>query len=828
MRANLLRVGCIITIVLSACFVSEETTQAALTTNSWSGSVGGKWEDSADWSEGAPSVTQAVVFLSNVVVDQPAITTTIDATTAGTFPSTMTISNLVIGDATIIASHELILSDTSVFAPLRVLNSLFVTNHGSIYLTNSTLCIDGPPASSSSEGAFGIEGSVTVDADATLIAQTTTNLIAFGEAVGVNGSGTLIISGGTNLVGLSSLVLGQNVNSFGNVLITGGALLVTNTANGFGSGIDIGNNGVGNLTQSNGFVMALGESMGQGTLTVAAGTHLTGSLDVDGGFKATGTVWVTGGALLVTNGVSEGTVLGTDTSGSSGILTVSNGIFATTLLVLGYNAGDAGTLTVAGGTANVLSNLVIANSLTATGVVTMTGGLLTVTNNETDVGSSGVGQMMISGGTVLASDIVVGNLSGSRGTLTMAGGTNTLSAGLTVGNLANATGTVWVTGGQLDAGIQSIILGYSGVSQMTVSNGTVLAAQLAVAFGFGSHGTFTLAGGTVTPSVLEIGLNTATGTVWVTGGQLGPYLAQIGRSGRGQLTVSNGTVEVGSSMSIGVGIAPGFSQGSLTVVGGSVAVTNFSSTGVLVVGQADTGNYTQNGGTVTVDNLLVTNLANSVFTFNGGTFQTKATTVSNTLQCAVGNGATAATYHLIGGIHSFNNGLRIRNNATLSGCGTIDGNVLVDDGGTVVADCGGSLTFNGSVTNNGTMQAINGSVLEAYGTVVNNGLIDITGGTTNFHGTFVNNGSIIGGAVPAFQITSITQQGNNILVSWQTSAGKTNELQVTAGGVGGSYSTNSFAAIFAVTNTVSTVTNYQDVGGATNFPARYYRVHQIP
>jgi hypothetical protein len=46
--------------------------------------------------------------------------------------------------------------------------------------------------------------------------------------------------------------------------------------------------------------------------------------------------------------------------------------------------------------------------------------------------------------------------------------------------------------------------------------------------------------------------------------------------------------------------------------------------------------------------------------------------------------------------------------------------------------------------------------------------------------------------------------------------------------VNGSYSTNNFADIFAVTNTVGTVTNYLDVGGATNSPSRYYRVRLVP
>ena len=75
------------------------------------------------------------------------------------------------------------------------------------------------------------------------------------------------------------------------------------------------------------------------------------------------------------------------------------------------------------------------------------------------------------------------------------------------------------------------------------------------------------------------------------------------------------------------------------------------------------------------------------------------------------------------------------------------------------------------------------------------------------------------------QITSITQTSNSIAISWTTGgAGSTNELQATAGTANGSYATNNFATIFAVTNILGSATNYTDMGGATNTPARYYRV----
>jgi hypothetical protein len=77
----------------------------------------------------------------------------------------------------------------------------------------------------------------------------------------------------------------------------------------------------------------------------------------------------------------------------------------------------------------------------------------------------------------------------------------------------------------------------------------------------------------------------------------------------------------------------------------------------------------------------------------------------------------------------------------------------------------------------------------------------------------------------SFRVTSIITTGNNLRVTWMMGSGKTNALQATKGG---GYGTNGFADIFTVTNTLGTVTNYLDVGGATNRPARYYRVRLVP
>jgi len=309
---------------------------------------------------------------------------------------------------------------------------------------------------------------------------------------------------------------------------------------------------------------------------------------------------------------------------------------------------------------------------------------------------------------------------------------------------------------------------------------------------------------------------TGTGSVWSIGSGLdidpGGYL------GADLLISYGGAVSAANVSSAG-------DDSDLNVSGGILYVTNGLGTGVL---QIDAGALSIDSGTVTADQLVLSDDDGaSTFSFMSGLVNSGGTFVTNGQDFVVGDGTDVATFHLAGGFHSFANGLLVDTNSSVTGCGTLDGSVVIDPDATVLANCGGTLTFTGIVTNNGTLRAINGSILEFYGPVVNNGLIDITGGTTNFHNTFVNNGSIISAASP-FRITSIAKQANNILITWMSSPGQTNELQVTPGGTGGTYTTNNFTPIFTVTNTVGSVTNYLDIGAATNSPARYYRVRLVP
>jgi hypothetical protein len=80
------------------------------------------------------------------------------------------------------------------------------------------------------------------------------------------------------------------------------------------------------------------------------------------------------------------------------------------------------------------------------------------------------------------------------------------------------------------------------------------------------------------------------------------------------------------------------------------------------------------------------------------------------------------------------------------------------------------------------------------------------------------------------RITSVTAQGSNVLVTWTTAGGYTNIVQATAGVPDGSYSTNfqDLSGLIIIPGSGDAVTNYLDSGGATNIPARYYRIRLGP
>ena len=532
-------------------------------------------------------------------------------------------------------------------------------------------------------------------------------------------------------------------------------------------------------------VMTVGTT-GTGTLSVAGGTNIVyGDVYVGYSTNSVGSVALTAGQLVTSNGnlvvgfygsgqiiVSNGTLLsGIFTNTLFGGATVT---IPPTAILLGATASANGTLTMLGGTCFETGHLGLGEEFGATGLVWMSNEQLIMTNGlGISVGGNGVGQMVVSNSSLLVFNVGVANGPASQGTLTIVGGTTTFSSGLLVGGSLGATGTVFVTSGQLTLNYPTMIVGSYGFGQMTVSNSSVVARVIHIGNNSGSYGTLVFAGST-----------TATASNIVAG------------------AYSNST-------------------GLIQMNGGIVTVTNQSGTCSLVIGQLGQGILTQNGGSLTVDQLVGVNGTNSQFNFNAGNLGSKSTTISNAQTFVVGDGVDAATFHLLGGIHTFSSGLRVRSSAAVTGCGTINGAVVIDPGGTITSACGAgtALTFNGIVTNNGALLAVNGGTLEFYSPVVNNGLLNALAGHVKFHAGLVNNGVVLtNNTIP--QIVSISVAGSNVNLQFTTFSNLTHLVEYNSNLVNGSW-----IALTGYTGTGG-IMSHTDPGGAT-LTQRFYRVHMV-
>ncbi len=717
---------------------------------------------------------------------------------------------------------------------------------GAVWLTGGQLTVTNGPTY---VGFLGV-GLITVSNGTWLAGD-----VSVGQAAG--SQGTLTVAGGTNTLS-SFLSVGGIVGGDGTVWLTGGQLTVTNDET------DVGSVNIGRMTVSNGTWLAKNVLVGvfggsQGTLTLAGGsTTLVPFSQLVVGDGATGAVWLTGGQLAMTNSETDVGLFGV------GQMTVSNGTWLTGDVLVGTLAGSLGTLTVAGGTTTLLpfSKLMVGANMNSTGAVWLTGGQLTVANNQTVVGQSGVGQMAVTNGTWLALEAVVGDSGGSQGALTIAGGTNLLQA-LIVAGAPNATGAVWLTGGQLTTtnaelsiGISTDV-GYSGVGQMTVSNGLWQALRVYVGFNAGSQGTLTIAGGTNTVAVdLEIGENiNSTGVVWLTGGRLVTtnFGTFIGVSGAGQMTVSNGiwltkdvfvglaassrgtlTIAGGTNLLpslLAIGVQPN-ATGAVFVTGGQLTVTNAST----VIGSNGVGQVTQSGGTMQLRDVRVASNPSSrgTLTVAGGTSSVYSNLIIGNFPCTPTGAVVVAGGNLFVTNSTVSAILEVR-----TGTFTLNSGIVVVDKFVMTNSCahfirtGGNL-FYGTAVLNAALDDDGDGIPNGYET--SHGLDPLNpadASADNDGDGFSNLQEYLAGTDPndsasSLRITSITQIATNILVTWQTAPGRTNALQRTAGDASGSYSTNNFADIFTITNTVGTITNYLDVGAVTNFPSRYYRVRLVP
>jgi len=371
-------------------------------------------------------------------------------------------------------------------------------------------------------------------------------------------------------------------------------------------------------------------------------------------------------------------------------LNISNSSGTTnTLLINGVELSLRNTVTLDRGGAIVITNgggvrlEGDANLNINAGSISITNGLLSSLVATTRVGRVSSGMLEITGGTAQLGDVLVGDFPGSSGFVLVNGGVLNVASNFVIADDVGSTGAVYVTSGEFNMANSNAVLrvGDDNVGQMAVYGGTVRLdiEELTVGRRTNSTGLLLIAGGTTFATDISLGrFLGATGLVMVTGGELFATneSLRIGREGFGHFLISNGVVRANDA---GVALSPsGF--GLLRIYGGEVHLrSNLVVNGICEV----------NGGTLTALQLYFTNNAGQMF-FPSGTIRSGGAVISNGSPFVVGDGTHPANYHMDGGVHTFANGLIISPNATLSGCGTIIGNIV--NNGTVSTNCGGTVS----------------------------------------------------------------------------------------------------------------------------------------
>ena len=277
--------------------------------------------------------------------------------------------------------------------------------------------------------------------------------------------------------------------------------------------------------------------------------------------------------------------------------------------------GSDGSLKIEKGTYLFNDNVIVSASDNGTGngTLEMTGGSLTAGNVYIGDANGKTGTLTMNGGTLTAtSSFAVGQGGSANGTLNVAGGTLNVAGGdLTMSPNGATTATLNVTDGTLNV-VNSVKIGgkkYSSASEFsgtiigTVSGGTVTVGN-EIAVGHAEYNTASLkiSGGITSCKTLVLGNTTgATGIAEITGGIVtnvtgsGIVLAKNG-STTGTLSVNGGRVEMSTVANGYINIADGSGSTGRLYVGndGEIAAQ------LIFIGTTGTGYMTVTGGTVKV------------------------------------------------------------------------------------------------------------------------------------------------------------------------------------------------------------------------------------
>lgn len=355
--------------------------------------------------------------------------------------------------------------------------------------------------------------------------------------LGYAGMGEFNQTGGTNDAGFSSIILGMQTTGNGTYNLHAGTVFAESTY--------VGYNGVGTFTQdggthANGNAGTAGATLQVGVAASGTGTYnlVNGTLGGQGtsiGVYGTGTMNQSGGDHVLMGGDSSnwGLTVGDSTTGI-GTYNLSGGTIATLREYVGRNG--TGTFTQTGGTntisidsGNMDYGLYLGYGSTGHGTYNLVNG--TLGSYHMTVGRNGTGVFNQSGGVADISEYYGGPRPASAGYEALIGGK------LWLGDQASGQGTYNLSGGSLTT--SNAVVGVSGNGEFNQSGGThTVNDTLTLAQNAGSIGVYTLSGGLL--DVINVIVNTG-GTFNLNGGVLDVDTFT------GNLINNGGTIAPGSS-----------------------------------------------------------------------------------------------------------------------------------------------------------------------------------------------------------------------------------------------------------------------------------------
>jgi len=415
----------------------------------------------------------------------------------------------------------------------------------------------------------------------------------------------------------------------------------------------------------------------------------------------------------------------------------------TTDLIVGSLISGTGSLVLAN-TGTVALTGLTSNFANFDMAVTVAAGRMLIGSTGTSnvaVGSTGAGELFVTGGLLNSGTSHLGFAAGSRGTATVTSGTWASSKLLYVG--LSGTGVLEVAGGRVSNTNGIIGAPAGGEGSVLVSSGTWENSGPLYVGGYSTsgttgRGTLVMTGGRVQNTFGNIGFNAGSeGSAMVSGGEwVNTVTLFVGRSGTGTLEVTGGLVTsalgtiASGTASAGLAVITGGtwqSAGSLTVgVGGSgtLSISGSHGTGGVVIvggtlsrGAQGTINLAAGGtlqiGTGSASGMLATDLVNHgqvVFNRSGSTTLTRTIsgsgavrltgsgtfTVSGTSDYTGPTAIDAATVLVAGGLGLTD--VTVNAGGRLGGSGTIDGSVTVSAAGVLAPGASIESLATGAVT----------------------------------------------------------------------------------------------------------------------------------